>query len=70
MKELIKNSTLFQGDDLEFYIDWLFNNKLKRTVEERIEIFHDLTIRHTIPFDIKGSRNLYHSMSWNSSFIK
>ena len=39
MKELIKNNTLFEGDDLEVYVDWLFSNKLKRTVEDRIEVW-------------------------------
>ncbi len=39
LKELIQNSTLFQGDDLEFYVDWLFSNKLKRIVEDRIKIW-------------------------------
>ena len=39
LKELIKNNTLFEGDDLEVYVDWLFSNKLKRTVEDRIEVW-------------------------------
>lgn len=36
LTELIKNNTLFEGDDLEVVIDWLINNKLKRTVEDKI----------------------------------
>ncbi len=37
LKELIKDRSLFRGNYLEIYVDWLLNNKLKRTVEDKIE---------------------------------
>lgn len=39
LNELIKNNALFEGDDLEVVVDWLLNNKLKRTVEDRMDVW-------------------------------
>ncbi len=39
LRELMINNTLFEKDDLDYFIDWLLNNRLKLTVEKKIKIW-------------------------------
>lgn len=39
LRVLMKNNTLFEKDDLEVIIDWLLNNRLKKTVEKSIKVW-------------------------------
>ena len=39
LRELMINSTLFEKNNLENFIDWLFNNRLKISVERKIKVW-------------------------------
>jgi hypothetical protein len=39
LKELIKERSLLEGEFLDINSDWLLNNKLKRTIEDKIDLW-------------------------------